>query len=109
MKRRCERPWRCRAKSMSYMSRRRQAERFCAPIVDYLKQLGSENPERRILTVIPELVQRHWSQWLLHTQRAEILKGRLLMEGHDRISVLNIPWYEKSDGPSTRTSRLAAK
>jgi hypothetical protein len=67
-----------------------------APIVDYVKQLASENPERRIITVIPELVQRRWFQWLLHTQRAEILKGRLLIEGHDRISVLNIPWYQKS-------------
>jgi amino acid transporter len=65
------------------------------PIVDYVKGLAAENPERRIITVIPELVQRRWFQWLLHTQRAEILKGRLLMEGHDRISVLNIPWYKK--------------
>ncbi len=65
------------------------------PIVDYVKRLAAENPERRIITVIPELVQRRWFQWLLHTQRAEILKGRLLMEGHDRISVLNIPWYQK--------------
>jgi amino acid transporter len=67
-----------------------------SPIVDYVKQLAAENPARRIVTVIPELVERHWFQWLLHTQRAEILKGRLLMEGNDRISVLNIPWYQKS-------------
>ena len=66
------------------------------PIVDYVKQLASENKDRRIITVIPELVERHWFQWLLHTQRAEILKGRLLMERNDRISVLNIPWHEKS-------------
>jgi amino acid transporter len=65
------------------------------PIVDYVKRLAAENPERRIITVIPELVQRRWFKWLLHTQRAEILKGRLLIEGHDRISVLNIPWYQK--------------
>ncbi len=66
------------------------------PIVNYVKQLAAQNPERRIITVIPELVERRWYEWLLHTQRAEILKGRLLMEGDDRISVLNIPWYEKS-------------
>jgi hypothetical protein len=67
------------------------------PIVDYIKQLATDHPERRIITVIPELVERRWFQWLLHTQRAEILKARLLMEGHDRISVLNVPWYQKSD------------
>lgn len=66
------------------------------PIVNYVKCLASEHPDRRIITVIPELVERRWFQWLLHTQRAEILKGRLLMEGNDRISVLNIPWYQKS-------------
>jgi hypothetical protein len=66
------------------------------PIVDYVKHLAAKNPERRIIAVIPELVERRWYEWLLHTQRAEILKGRLLVEGHDRISVLNIPWYEKS-------------
>jgi amino acid transporter len=66
------------------------------PIVEYIKTLAADHADRRIITVIPELVQRRWFQWLLHTQRAEILKGRLLMEGHDRISVLNIPWYQKS-------------
>ena len=65
------------------------------PIVDYVKRLAQDNVDRRIIAVIPELVQRHWFQWLLHTQRAEILKARLLMERNDRISVLNIPWYEK--------------
>jgi hypothetical protein len=67
-----------------------------SPIIEYVKQLAAENLDRRIITVIPELVERRWFQWLLHTQRAEILKGRLLMEGNDRISVLNIPWYQKS-------------
>ena len=66
------------------------------PIVDYVKQLASENPDRRIVTVIPELMERHWFHWLLHTQRAQVLKSRLLLEGNDRISVLNIPWYLKS-------------
>jgi amino acid transporter len=66
------------------------------PIVDYVKRLAGQYPDRRIITVIPELMERRWFQWLLHTQRAEILKSRLLFEGNDRISVLNIPWYLKS-------------
>jgi amino acid transporter len=66
------------------------------PIVNYVQRLSQDHPDRRIIAVIPELVERRWFQWLLHTQRAEILKGRLLMEGNDRISVLNIPWYQKS-------------
>ncbi|MFL6448963.1 MAG: APC family permease [Bryobacteraceae bacterium] len=66
------------------------------PIIEYVKRLAEEHPDRRIITVIPELIERRWYYWLLHTQRAEILKGRLLLEGNDRISVLNIPWYLKS-------------
>jgi amino acid transporter len=66
------------------------------PIIDFVKKLAADHQERRIVAVIPELVERRWFQWLLHTQRAEILKGRLLMEGEDRISVLNIAWYTKS-------------
>ena len=66
------------------------------PIIDYVKQLTDQNPERRIVAVIPELMERHWFLWLLHTQRAQILKSRLLLEGNDRVSVLNIPWYLKS-------------
>jgi hypothetical protein len=66
------------------------------PIVDYVRHLARENADRRVVTVIPELIQRRWFQWLLHTQRAEILKARLLMEGSDHISVLNIPWYQNS-------------
>lgn len=66
------------------------------PIVQYVNQLAAENPDRRIITVIPELMERRWFYWLLHTQRAAILKARILMECSDRVSVLNIPWHLKS-------------
>ena len=67
-----------------------------SPIVNYVMQLARENSNRRILVVVPELVQRRWYQYFLHTQRAALLKTRLLLEGNDRISVLNIPWYLKT-------------
>jgi hypothetical protein len=65
-------------------------------IVQYVNQLAAENADRRIITVIPELMERRWFHWLLHTQRATILKTRILMECSDRVSVLNIPWHLKS-------------
>jgi amino acid transporter len=67
-----------------------------APIVDYVLKLASENADRHVVTVIPELVERRWYYYFLHSQRASLLKTRLLMEGNDRVSVLNIPWYLKS-------------
>ncbi|MBV9264865.1 MAG: hypothetical protein JO061_01730 [Acidobacteriaceae bacterium] len=67
-----------------------------SPMINYILRLAREHPTRRVVTVIPELVQKRWYQYFLHTQRASILKARLLMEGNDRISILNIPWYLKS-------------
>lgn len=66
-----------------------------SPIVNYVIELARENPNRRIIAVVPELVQKRWYQYFLHTQRATLLKTRLLLEGNDRISVLNVPWYLK--------------
>jgi hypothetical protein len=65
------------------------------PIVDYVRDTAKENPGRRIVTIVPELVELNWWAYFLHTQRAALLKAKLLMEGNDRISVLNVPWYIK--------------
>lgn len=67
-----------------------------APIVNYVLKLAKDNPKRRVVTIIPELMEKRWYYYFLHTQRATLLKTRLLMEGNDRISVLNIPWYLKT-------------
>lgn len=66
------------------------------PIVNYVLKLAEDNPKRRVVAVVPELVEKRWYNYFLHSQRATLLKTRLLMEGNDRISVLNIPWYLKT-------------
>jgi len=66
-----------------------------SPIVDYVIQLAETHPTRRVVTIVPELVERRWYGYFLHTQRAALLKATLLMKGKNRISVLNIPWYLK--------------
>ncbi len=63
------------------------------PIVDYVIKTAEENPGRRIVAIIPELVEHKWYAYFLHTQRAALLKTMLLMKGNHRISVLNMPWY----------------
>jgi len=65
------------------------------PIVDYVIKTADENPKSRIVVIIPELVQRRWYNYFLHTQRAALLKTTLLMKGNYRISVLNMPLYLK--------------
>jgi hypothetical protein len=44
------------------------------PILNYVLQVEKENPGRQIAGLLPEMVERHWYHYLLHNQRAEILK-----------------------------------
>ncbi len=66
-----------------------------APIVDYVLATEKQNPDRRIVAIVPELVERRWYNYFLHSQRPALIKTSLLMRGTNRISVLNVPWYVK--------------
>jgi hypothetical protein len=63
------------------------------PIVDYILELERSNPDRQIAVLIPELVEPHWFQYLLHNQRAELLKALLLAKGSKQIILVTVPWY----------------
>jgi hypothetical protein len=65
------------------------------PIVDYILQLECKHPGRTVALVIPELVESRWYHYLLHNQRASLLKALLLVKGDRRIVVVNVPWYLK--------------
>jgi hypothetical protein len=64
-----------------------------SPLMDYILHLESENPDRKVAVLLPELVVRHWWENLLHNQRVQLLKILLLVKGNQRIVVVNIPWY----------------
>jgi len=63
------------------------------PIVDYVLQLSRENPKKRVIAMVPEIVEYRWYNYFLHSQRATLLKTLLLLRGNNQISVLNVPWY----------------
>lgn len=63
------------------------------PIVDHVLQVEAEHPGQSIVVVVPELVARHWYQYLLHNHRSTVLKAALLLRGNGRIAVVNVPWY----------------
>jgi hypothetical protein len=46
-----------------------------------------------VAVVVPTLVERRWYLRLLHNQRSEILSALLLLGGHQRLSIVNVPWY----------------
>jgi amino acid transporter len=63
------------------------------PILDYVLQVRDEYPTRQIAVLIPELVERRWYHYILHNQRAQVLKALLLFQGGPRVLVINVPWY----------------
>jgi amino acid transporter len=63
------------------------------PIVDYVLDLEKKYPDRQIAVIVPELVEHHWYQFVLHNQRPKWLKALLLLKGTQRIVLITVPWY----------------
>ncbi len=63
------------------------------PFVDYVLAEEKKYGDRHIAVLVPELVVKHWYEYLLHNQRGSLLKLLLLVKGNQRILVINIPWY----------------
>ena len=64
-----------------------------SPIVEYALKLQCENPTRNLAILVPELIEDHWYNFLLHNNRPPLLKGLLNYRENPRITVINIPWY----------------
>jgi len=69
--------------------------RLYGPLIKFLSDLVKSHPDRPIVVVVPELVQRRWYHFLLHNQTAALIKGYLYFSGLERISVVNVPWYRR--------------
>jgi hypothetical protein len=67
--------------------------RLFTPLLDHILEIRDLNPGRQIAVIIPELVEARWYHYLMHNQRAEVLKTLLLLRGNQQIVVINVPWY----------------
>jgi len=63
------------------------------PIVDYVLTLQAANPDRQIVLLVPELIESHWYHYFLQNNRAELLKGLILLRGNQNVAIVNLPWY----------------
>jgi amino acid transporter len=72
------------------------------PIVQYVVELSKDHPDRRIVVVVPELVEDRWYEYFLHNQRGRLLQWLLLARGNDRIFTVAAPYYlgEHAQPPS---------
>jgi amino acid transporter len=66
------------------------------PIVDHILELAAANPQRKIAVVVPQLVESRWYFRLLAGNRAELLKGLLLLKGNPQVTIITVPWYLSS-------------
>jgi len=63
------------------------------PLVQYILDLSEKYPDRRIVVVIPELVEDHWYEYFLHNQRGRLLEWTMLVRGNERIFTVSSPYY----------------
>jgi hypothetical protein len=71
------------------------------PLVQYILDFSAKHPDRRIVVVIPELVEDRWYEYFLHNQRGRLLEWTLLVKGNDRIFTVSSPYYvSESEWPS---------
>lgn len=67
------------------------------PILRYIKKIRKYHPDRLIIVVIPELVEPHWYEHILHNLHAAGLRAYLFLLKDPKLIVIDVPWYmEKS-------------
>jgi amino acid transporter len=66
--------------------------RLLTPLLDYIDQLRQER-EGMVAVILPDLVEGKWWEYLLHNQRANVLRSLLLLKGNQRVAVISVPWY----------------
>ena len=67
--------------------------RIHAPLLQLIKEVKEENPDRTVAVLIPELVKRHWWEYLLSNHRARRLRSAVLDYGGSGVVVIGVPWY----------------
>jgi amino acid transporter len=67
--------------------------KFIDPLLEQVERVKRDHPRRQIAVMVPEVVKRHWWQFLLHQYRAERLRSALLKRGDRKLVLINVPWY----------------
>jgi amino acid transporter len=63
------------------------------PLVEYIDQLQTRDPDRIVTIILPEFVPARWWQQILHNQTALLIKGALLFRRN--VVVTDVPYLLK--------------
>jgi amino acid transporter len=67
---------------------------FFTPLLNYVANVCEAYPGRRVGVIVPELVQRHWYNFLVRP-RAWLLKTWLLLRAGPQVVIIDAPWYAR--------------
>ena len=70
---------------------------ICEPILKFVRKLECEHKDRIIAVIIPELIEPHWYEKLLHNIHGATLRTLLFLQGDQRTVVITTPWYLRED------------
>ena len=63
------------------------------PVLEFVNRVKEQKADRLIAVIIPELVEPHWYEYLLHTWNSARLRALLYQQRDERTIVINTPWY----------------
>jgi len=66
---------------------------FFDPLLKYVRSQVRVSPHRYVAVLVPELVERRWYHFLLHSHRATLLKELLLYRGGPQVVIIDTPWH----------------
>jgi len=76
--------------------------RMAEPLLQFIADLERKEPAREIAVLLPEVVKKHWWQYILHGYRVRRLHAALLSHGGSRVVVVEVPWYLEEPRPAGR-------
>ncbi|HEX8616206.1 MAG TPA: APC family permease, partial [Thermoanaerobaculia bacterium] len=80
--------------------------RLFTPLLEYLDGLRKDRTGM-IAVILPDLVEARWWEYLMHTQRANVLRSLLLLKGNQRVAVVSVPWYLERRRSTARRKNVA--
>jgi amino acid transporter len=62
---------------------------FFTPFVDYVVKLSTEQPDRDVAVLIPDLIMSHWWEGMFHNNRGSLLRAMIRARCTDRVVVIS--------------------
>jgi len=68
---------------------------FITPLMEHIDEIKVRYPDRVVVVIIPEIVEKYWWYAPLHSRRASILRSALRAREDNRVIVVDLPWFVK--------------